>query len=368
MKFRPKIIKQILKEFDIIAQISDISQWQISYPIEQVFLCQFRFKDTDWAIVLNEDENLDEILPKIAWHEQAQIISKNDQNSLIFQQKTCILLKKDDGTERLDVILAKKYPTYSRTRLQKMIKTGQIKVNNEIINKIIKINPSAEIEIIELKSQPKKPLKLTILYEDDEIMAIDKPAGILTHAVNEYDDNETTIADFARPYLNFKGDYRAGIVHRLDRATSGVILIAKTKTAQTYLKQQFKHRFIQKTYLAIVSGQPKHPEAKIDLPLARQYQQASKFWVDPAGKPSTTIYKTLKHKDGRTLLEVKPKTGRTHQIRVHLAYLGLPIIGDYLYGGQKHKRLLLHASQIEFRNGNNQLIVVKSPLPEDFKW
>lgn len=205
-----------------------------------------------------------------------------------------------------------------------------------------------------------------VRYSDDDLLVVDKPAGLLTHATTH--SNEPTLADWAKSHTSDDEPLRAGIVHRLDRDTSGLIIIAKNKSAKQYLQKLLKAREIKKTYTALVRGIPALPEAKIDLPLGRSLRAPTKRRVNLDGKSAITYYKVISELAGKALLEVKPESGRTHQIRVHLAHIGHPIIGDEQYGGGSHlPRQFLHASRLEFIGPSQQVIDVSSPLPKDLE-
>jgi 23S rRNA pseudouridine1911/1915/1917 synthase len=163
------------------------------------------------------------------------------------------------------------------------------------------------------------------------------------------------------------GGDRAGIVHRLDRATSGIMICAKTPEAMSWLQKQFSLRKVKKIYMAIVSGTPAQPEAIIDMPIERNPKKPQTFRAGPNGKSAVTVYKVLEANQNLSLLELKPTTGRTHQLRVHLKQLNLPILGDSLYEGAKADRLYLHAFSLEITLLNKQRMVFNAPLPPDFK-
>jgi 23S rRNA pseudouridine1911/1915/1917 synthase len=160
---------------------------------------------------------------------------------------------------------------------------------------------------------------------------------------------------------------RPGIVHRLDRATSGIIIMAKDSATKRLLQKQFQDRKAHKTYLAIVKGTPKHPEAKIDLPIGRNPKKPSSFRVDAKGKPAQTSYRVLASNGAFSVLELKPVTGRTHQLRVHLAYIGCPIVGDTLYDGCKSPigRMCLHALSLEITIPPSLRTTFEAPMPSD---
>lgn len=160
---------------------------------------------------------------------------------------------------------------------------------------------------------------------------------------------------------------RAGIVHRLDRATSGVMICAKTPEALKWLQRQFAHRRTKKTYYAVVSGELKQPEAIIDMPVARNPKAPATFRVDANGKSALTAYKVIASNGRYSLVELKPETGRTHQLRVHLSHLGHPIVGDYMYGGEPNERLLLHAYSLELTLLDRRRLTFTAPIPKEFK-
>ncbi len=244
---------------------------------------------------------------------------------------------------RLDHILVEKYPHFNRSTLQNFIKSGYVTLNGSIIKKpnfevIIEDKDGSVKNTIEL-SVPERAKKINIkhitIYEDENVLVINKPAGLLSMAKGEY-TTETTLEDYGL------------LVHRLDRDTSGVVILAKNEATQSMLRRQFQERKTHKTYVAIVKGEPKNPEAIINLPIARNLKHPTTFMVDPKGKPSETYYKVLKTANKKSMVELKPVTGRTHQLRVHLKYIGCPIIGDPVYNPEsKASRLFLHARSLE---------------------
>ena len=176
---------------------------------------------------------------------------------------------------------------------------------------------------------------------------VNKPASLLTHTKGGV-ANEATLADILRKKTNFpSNDNRPGIVHRLDRDTSGVILVAKNPSALAHFQRQFASRRVQKTYIAVTTGQLKYNKAKIDLPIGRDPSKPSTFRIDPKGKAAETLYESISKSGDYLLLKLQPKTGRTHQLRVHLSYLGVPIVGDRVYGGMQADRMMLHAYSLE---------------------
>lgn len=234
---------------------------------------------------------------------------------------------------RLDHLLVKQHPEYNRSSLQTFIKSGFVTVDGEIVTKPnSKFESDAEITL-NVPASAKLPPCPPVIYEDNHVLVLNKPAGLLSMAKGEYCP-EPTLEDYGL------------LVHRLDRDTSGVVILAKDPETQKMLRKQFQDRKTHKTYYAVVEGHPKLPEAMIDLPIARNLKRPTTFQVDQNGKPSQTYYKVLQQNNKYSLLELKPTTGRTHQLRVHLKYLNTPILGDIVYGNPD-ERLFLHAKDLE---------------------
>lgn len=272
---------------------------------------------------------------------------------------------------RLDVLLAKQYPEYSRSLVQKLIKDGRVKVNGFCLKKPSIVVPDDSVIKLDLTdlNKPKAKIDIEIIYEDDIVVVANKPIGILSHSKGAFNP-ETSLADWLkdRPGYDFPADNdRGGIVHRLDRATSGVIICAKNTQTMAFLQKQFASRTTKKTYLAIIEGQLKNPEAIINVPIGRNPKNPKMFRPDPNGKTAQTQYKVLEINDDYSLLELKPVTGRTHQLRVHLNYLKHPIVGDDFYEGKKADRLMLHAHKLEIKiPGHDKAVVFEAKKPKDF--
>jgi 23S rRNA pseudouridine1911/1915/1917 synthase len=215
-------------------------------------------------------------------------------------------------------------------------------------------------------------INLSVLYEDDDCVVIDKPVGLLVHSKGAFNP-EATVATWLQERLT-KGDNwepdavnnRVGIVHRLDRATSGVMICAKNQVALSWLQKQFSQRKVKKTYIAIVKGTLDPAEAIIDMPIERNPKQPATFRVGSNGKHATTHYKVVEDTNGYSLVELRPETGRTHQLRVHLAQRGHPIIGDTLYDGTPAERLYLHAHELELTLPSRERKIFTSPVPQSF--
>ncbi len=287
---------------------------------------------------------------------------------LRFKFKEIYLFKVKSDKTRLDIELTRRYPDLTRSTIQKYIKAGYVRVNNEVIDKNkLEVTELDDIAIIAPEKTDFSSQELPILYIDDNVIVVNKPAGILTHSKGALND-EFTVADFFRRYTtNGLDTSRPGIVHRLDRDTSGVIIGARNDETALLLKKQFADRSTKKYYTAVVDGIPKLSEAIIDLPIGRNPSSPSMFRVDPSGKPAITKYEVLKSNDKQSLIALHPKTGRTHQLRVHLAYIGSPIAGDRVYGNVKTApRLMLHANSLEITIPTSLRKVFEAPVPNVF--
>jgi 23S rRNA pseudouridine1911/1915/1917 synthase len=272
--------------------------------------------------------------------------------------------------QRLDQKAVELLPQLSRAFAAKLIETGRVTVNGKVETKPgYKLRVGDEVKIdydlIELEQIP--DIELPVLYEDDDCVVINKPVGLLTHSKGAFNP-EATVATWLRSRLRdgLSGE-RAGIVHRLDRATSGVMITAKTPAALSWLQKQFALRKVKKTYYAVVTGHMPHEHAIIDMPIERNPKKPQTFRVGSNGKAAVTEY-WVKDVGGKySLLELKPQTGRTHQLRVHLAEIGHSIIGDTLYGGKRADRLYLHAEQLEITLPSRTRQTFTAPLPIAFR-
>lgn len=210
---------------------------------------------------------------------------------------------------------------------------------------------------------------LLVVYEDANLLVVEKPPGILTHAAPG--QTGKTVADLIKDRTTDIAGERAGIVHRLDKETSGLLVVAKTESAREFLQQQFKDRVVKKTYLALVAGRLKLPKAVIDLPIGRRLSNPTQWSVRPGGRQAVTKYEVKAEYPGYSLVMVQPQTGRTHQIRVHFSHLGHPVAGDIVYGPTKPPlglgRHFLHASAIEFTTPEGKSLKFESPLPADLQ-
>jgi len=294
---------------------------------------------------------------------------------------------------RLDLFLKEKFPEYSRSYFQKLIENGDILVNsspNQVGYKL-KARDVVEINFKETTALTKieaENIPLDIIYEDSDLIAINKPAQMVVHpacgnfsgtlvnaVAGHFNDFELPTAKDSRDEMSWT---RPGLVHRLDKETSGIILIAKNEDSLYKLSKQFETRKIKKTYLAISLANNDVNEGKINIAIVRDNHDRKKMSVandtDENAKQAVTYFKVLKKlNDGLVLIEAKPETGRTHQIRVHLTQIGYPILGDSVYGIQIKRlrndvtRTMLHAYKIEFQHPRtNEKMVLTAEIPEDF--
>jgi 23S rRNA pseudouridine1911/1915/1917 synthase len=276
-------------------------------------------------------------------------------------------ISKTNVGSRLDAYSLTVLPELNRSTVQKLIQAGDITVNSELVKTGHKLRLG---DVVEINYQPQAlteipQIDLPIIYEDDDCMVINKPVGLLTHSKGAFNPEPTIATFIASKVPGLEGD-RAGIVHRLDRATSGVIICAKNPEALSWLQKQFAQRRTKKTYNAVIKGTLEPKQAIIDMPIERNPKSPKQFRVGKSGKSAQTAYAVKKSKGSFSLLELKPVTGRTHQIRVHLKQVGHPIVGDILYGGKEYDRLMLHAYSLELTLPSRERKVFTAPLPKEF--
>jgi 23S rRNA pseudouridine1911/1915/1917 synthase len=279
-----------------------------------------------------------------------------------------VIVPADASPQRLDVYLAAALGR-SRSQVERLLRAGFVAVGSTQARGSYLVQPGDELVVSEPAPVPTKTApELPIVYDDADLFVVDKPAGLAVHPANLL-AHSPTVADFARIHSSDPDPERPGIVHRLDRDTSGLLIIAKTATAKVALQNQFRQRAIAKTYQALVIGAPNPRAAIINLALERDRNHPLRRTVAAAGKPAVTAYRTLMDYPGFSLLELKPQTGRTHQLRVHLAAIGHPIAGDTTYGPPRRplglKRQFLHAAELEFVTLAGKTLHLKSPLAPD---
>ena len=280
-----------------------------------------------------------------------------------------------DSGKRLDQFLRERLPQYSRARLQDWIEQGRVLLDGLPQKRSHLLKGAEQIhvqpgELAPLRATP-EDLPLDVLYEDADVIAINKPAGMVVHSGAGQHSGTLVNAVLHRfeQLSTIGGDLRPGIVHRLDRYTSGVILVARNDAAHRHLAEQFASRAVEKIYLTLVHGDVKKDEGRITAPIARDPIHRTRMTARLAnGRQAITSYQVLKRFQGFTFLEVKIGTGRTHQIRVHLASIKHPVVGDKLYGAPASPlgRYFLHARQITFTSPTSgQRITVTAPLPPE---
>ena len=294
--------------------------------------------------------------------------------------RTFIVEKEYEGN-RIDSYLAKKDEDLSRVAIQRLIKEEKILVNGKKVKASYKVQENDSVTLeeeepkeIELKAQD---IPIEILYEDNDIIVVNKPKGLVVHPGNGNPDGTlvNSLMNICKDSLSgIGGEIRPGIVHRLDKDTSGVIVVAKNDKAHINLSEQIKNHEVEKTYIALVRGIVKENEATINMPIGRNKNDRKKMAVEKDGKVAITNFKVLERypKDNCTLLEVKIETGRTHQIRVHLAHIGYPVIGDTTYSNGKNRWGIvgqcLHAKRLKFKHPTTgKEMTIEAELPDYFK-
>ena len=285
------------------------------------------------------------------------------------------------GGDRLDLTLVIHIPDLSRTRIQQLIRTGLVKIDGFIVTKpSFHLNGGEVVEILIPAPTPSKlkaeQIPIDIIFETDDLLLVNKPAGMVVHPSAGHETGTLVHAALAySPDMEgVGGEVRPGVVHRLDKDTSGLILLAKNDTAHHELQQQFKDRSVEKVYVALVDGQPPTPSGRIEAPIGRDPRSRKRMAIVPSGKgrEAITIYHTKESFTEHSLLEVHPKTGRTHQIRVHLAYIKCPVVGDREYGRKRPtlpiNRQFLHAARLTVRlPGESTSRHFEAPLPSDLE-
>lgn len=280
---------------------------------------------------------------------------------------------------RLDAYIAKEHNELSRAMIQKMLEDGNITVNGNKKKSSykVKINDKITINNQEIKDTKiiAQDIPIEIVYEDSDIIVVNKPKGLVVHPANGNPDGTlvNAIMNICKDSLSgIGGEKRPGIVHRLDKDTSGLLIIAKNDKAHLNMSEQIKDRKVKKIYIALVRGVIEENEATINMPIARSKKDRKKMAVDKDGKEAVTHFKVLKRYDKYTLIEVKIDTGRTHQIRVHMSEIGHPIIGDEVYSNGKNefdvKGQMLHAKSLDFTHPiSGKKIHLEAEIPEYFK-
>ncbi|CDE53968.1 pseudouridine synthase [Clostridium sp. CAG:269] len=289
------------------------------------------------------------------------------------------IVSQEEKGKRLDTYIPSVDTDITRTSAQRLIEDGNILVNgkNAKVSYKIQENDKISVEIpepkqIELKAQN---IPIEIIYEDSDIIVVNKPKGMVVHPANGNPDGTLVNAIMAickDSLSGIGGEIRPGIVHRIDKDTSGLLIVAKNDNAHVKMSEQIKNHEVKKTYIALVRGVFKENEATIDMPIGRSTSDRKKMSVNKNGKNAITHIKVLKRFDKYTLLKVNIETGRTHQIRVHLSHIGYPIVGDYTYSNGKNEfdviGQCLHAQKLEFKHPITQKdMCLEAELPQYFK-
>jgi 23S rRNA pseudouridine1911/1915/1917 synthase len=280
----------------------------------------------------------------------------------------------DEPGIRLDKYVCQQLTELSRTRIQKLIADGYITVNDQVAKAGLKLNIGDKLKVIIPPAPPSQlvpeAMPLNIIYEDDDLLAIDKPAGLTVHPAPGHPAHTLVNAILSRfPHLaDISDSLRPGIVHRLDRDTSGVMVVAKNSLAQADLAEQFKARSVSKAYLVLVKGHLTPENGIIEAPIGRDPRNRRKMAVVAGGRQARTEYRVVRYIGDYTLLEVMLETGRTHQIRVHLAAIGFPVVGDKVYGVKSPylDRQFMHACRLGFSlPSTGEYIEFRSEPPPD---
>lgn len=318
-------------------------------------------------------------------------------------QHACLIIKRLLPNRRIDKYLRHRFPDFSRNIIQKLIAERAVQVNGSPTKNSYQLNPGDKIDLIlpppQTDAIPPENIPLNIIYEDDCMLVINKQADLIVHPArgNRGGTLVNGLVYYSDSLSQVNGQFRPGIVHRLDRNTTGVMVIAKTDTAHWRLAHQFEHRQVQKTYMAVVQGNVELDADVIDVPLGRHPRVREKYSAQPvAGKQAVTTYKVERRFHGYTLVRLLPKTGRTHQLRVHMSFMKHPIACDTMYGGKlmtleqllngasvpsdgpliAHQELhtavmdrqALHAAELTLHHPESgKVISFKADLPPDFQ-
>lgn len=355
----------------------NIESIKLYQPSENCTLAEFKFQKKQYFVLIDDNAGDDKeyivsLINKQKDYIKGELLTNpnsedNNYYAIPFKGKECYLFLVVSDKKRLDSELAKRYPEISRSTWQKYIKLGYIKVNNiPIDSSKHEITDVDSIEVCIPKGLDFSDKSFPIIYIDDNVIVINKPIGVLSHSKGSI-SQEFTVADFFGRYSSYNlNTNRPGIVHRLDRDTSGIMIGARNEETAKDLQKQFADRKTKKSYIAIVEGHPKLDQALIDLPIGRNPSKPSTFKVDTNGKTATTKYKVIDKTDKYSLIDLQPKTGRTHQLRVHMNYIGTPILGDRVYG-KESSRLFLHAHSLEITIPYSSRKIFNAPIPDEFK-
>lgn len=274
----------------------------------------------------------------------------------------------DTEPERLDIFIAQNCEDrFSRSSIAKLIKQGRVTLNDKPVSlKSTKVESGDTVNVD--YEDPVADDSLEVLYEDDDLVVVNKPAGMLSHSKGPI-THEVSVADWLQPKTSGLDRQRSGIAHRLDRATSGVMILAKNADTKSWLMKQFSDRNVDKKYLAVIEGVPESKKFIVDMPIGRNPRKLTTFYVTDSGRPSQTGVEVLDSNGKESLVLLSPKTGRTHQLRVHMWANGWPILGDPFYKEdfKEGEDLLLHAYSLSIQIGPNDWKDFSAPLPAHFE-
>ena len=290
-----------------------------------------------------------------------------------------IVVEKEEVNTRIDRYIPEKRPEFSRSAIQRLLEEKNILVNGKEVKPSYKVQEGDKIVVQELPAKETsikaQEIPLEVIYEDQDMVVINKPKGMVVHPADGNPDGTLVNAVMALckgSLSGIGGEIRPGIVHRLDKDTSGIIMVAKNDLTHIHLSEQIKNHEVKKTYIALVRGIIKEKEATIHMPIARSKKDRKKMAVDKDGKDAITHFKVLKRYDKYTLLEIRIETGRTHQIRVHMAEIGHPVVGDMVYSNGKNEfgveGQMLHARRLEFSHPTTgEKMILEAKLPAYFE-
>ncbi len=281
-----------------------------------------------------------------------------------------------DQTGRIDKVLTTLEPEITRSQLKNLINDGHVTVNGQAVKPKYKVQAGDKISLVKPEPQSleltPENIPLDIVYEDDDVIVVNKPQGMVVHPAPGHPDHTLVNALlYHSPLSTINGTFRPGIVHRIDKDTSGLLMVAKNDLAHQSLAEQLRNKTNKREYLALVYGQIKEDEGTIDAPLGRNPQDRKKQAVVKGGRHAVTHFKVIKRYDNFTLVKCILETGRTHQIRIHMKYIGHPLVGDPLYGPRKvigKNGQFLHAALLGFKHPRTgEEMVFEAPLPENFQ-
>jgi 23S rRNA pseudouridine1911/1915/1917 synthase len=368
----------ILRKYEVAGDENvprHVSMLNITNPTLVSTMASFRFAKHEFYIIYDDtaEDDVKFIIEQIHSDKQ-DVVGELIENprgdgknyALPYKGKEVYLFAVKSPKVRLDLELAERYPAISRSTWQKYVKSGYIAVNGTVQSTPkFEILKSDEIAVSIPAETDYSESILPIIYLDDNVIVINKPIGVLSHSKGAIND-EFTVADFFRRYTNYNLDTnRPGIIHRLDRDTSGIMIGARNPQTATLLQKQFADRRAKKTYIAVLDGIPKLPKAQLDLPIGRNPNAPSTFKVDVKGKSALTRYEVIAETDKYALVKLHPRTGRTHQLRVHMRYINTPILGDKVYG-KPADRLYLHAMSLEITIPVGERRIFEASIPSEF--